>query len=101
MKALWRRARQAMRAIPPQGRKPLVAIGGGSVLLVGLAMVLLPGPAIVVIPVGLGILATEFAWARRWLRRGRQVADRACQQLKSVGNKTERPAPVAVKKSKS
>jgi hypothetical protein len=28
----------------------------------------LPGPAFIVIPVGLGILSIEFAWARRWLR---------------------------------
>jgi hypothetical protein len=27
-------------------------------------MIVLPGPAIVVLPVGLGILATEFVWAR-------------------------------------
>jgi tellurite resistance protein TerC len=32
----------------------------------------LPGPAIVVIPVGLGILGIEFAWARRWLRKVKQ-----------------------------
>jgi tellurite resistance protein TerC len=32
-------------------------------------MILLPGPAMVVIPVGLAILAVEFAWARRWLQR--------------------------------
>jgi len=46
-----------------------VAIVGGTVLLVGFAMIVLPGPAIVVIPVGLGILGLEFAWARRWLRK--------------------------------
>jgi tellurite resistance protein TerC len=48
-----------------------IAIGivGGSVLLVGVAMIILPGPAFVVIPVGLGILSLEFAWARSWLRK--------------------------------
>ena len=46
-----------------------IAIGvvGFSVLLVGIAMIILPGPAFVVIPVGLGILSLEFAWARNWL----------------------------------
>jgi hypothetical protein len=38
-------------------------------MLVGAAMLLLPGPAILVIPLGLALLATEFAWARRLLRR--------------------------------
>ncbi|HEV7716210.1 MAG TPA: PGPGW domain-containing protein [Steroidobacteraceae bacterium] len=42
---------------------------GFTVLAVGVAMIVLPGPAIVVIPIGLGILGIEFAWARRWLRK--------------------------------
>jgi tellurite resistance protein TerC len=44
-----------------------IAIVGFTVLCVGVAMIVLPGPAFVVIPAGLGILALEFAWARRWL----------------------------------
>ncbi len=52
-------------------RKVVVAVLGGTVVLVGLAMVVLPGPAILVIPLGLAILATEFLWARRWLKRAR------------------------------
>lgn len=50
-------------------RRLFVSLVGGTVLLVGLAMIILPGPAVVVIPVGLGILATEFLWARRLLRK--------------------------------
>ena len=50
-------------------RRALIFLIGSSVLLVGLAMVVLPGPAILVIPAGLAILATEFAWARRLLRK--------------------------------
>jgi tellurite resistance protein TerC len=53
-------------------RKVIVAALGASVLLVGAAMTVLPGPAILVIPAGLAILATEFAWARRLLRRIKQ-----------------------------
>jgi uncharacterized protein (TIGR02611 family) len=45
-------------------RKIVIAIVGVSVLFIGAAMIFLPGPAIVVIPVGLAILATEFAWAK-------------------------------------
>ena len=36
---------------------------------IGAAMLVLPGPGMVVIPIGLAILAIEFAWARRWLKR--------------------------------
>jgi tellurite resistance protein TerC len=48
-----------------------IAIGivGGSVLVVGVCMIVLPGPAFIVIPVGLGILGIEFAWARIWLKK--------------------------------
>jgi uncharacterized protein (TIGR02611 family) len=51
-----------------------IAIVGGSVLVVGVAMIVLPGPAFVVIPLGLGILSLEFAWARSWLRKARAKA---------------------------
>lgn len=52
-------------------RKIFIGIIGGTVLLLGVAMILLPGPAILVIPAGLAILATEFAWAERWLKKAR------------------------------
>ena len=52
-----------------QARRALVLLLGSSVLLIGLAMVVLPGPAIIVIPLGIAILALEFAWARRWLKK--------------------------------
>ncbi|MFV1994293.1 MAG: PGPGW domain-containing protein [Verrucomicrobiales bacterium] len=51
-----------------QARRIVILVVGSSVILFGLALVFLPGPAIVVIPLGLAILAIEFAWARRWLR---------------------------------
>jgi tellurite resistance protein TerC len=54
----------------------IVAVIGVTVLAIGVAMIILPGPAMVVIPLGLGILAIEFAWARRMLER-----------LKREGNK--------------
>jgi len=52
-----------------QARKLVISVIGFTVLLIGLAMVFLPGPAFVVIPIGLGILATEFIWAKKWLLR--------------------------------
>lgn len=55
-------------------RRIVVAMIGGSILLIGVAMVVLPGPAIIVIPIGLGVLGVEFAWARYWLRKLRATA---------------------------
>ena len=54
----------------PRIRKLIVAVIGSTIVLFGLALLILPGPAVIVIPVGLAILATEFAWARRLVRRG-------------------------------
>lgn len=66
-----------------QARRIVVLILGVSVLLVGIAMIVLPGPAVVVIPVGLGILAIEFTWARRWLRKIRRTAGEFRQRIRS------------------
>jgi uncharacterized protein (TIGR02611 family) len=60
-----------------------VAIVGGTITLVGIAMIVLPGPAIVVIPLGLSILATEFAWARRYLRKCRTTASQWKDKMKT------------------
>jgi hypothetical protein len=54
-------------------RRAMVAVIGFTVLLIGGAMIVLPGPAIVFIPLGLGILATEFVWARRLMTRARAM----------------------------
>src|SRR5262249_39200277 len=56
-------------------RRIAIGIVGGSVLIVGILMIVLPGPAFVVIPVGLGILSLEFAWARSWLKKARAKAE--------------------------
>lgn len=53
-------------------RRVAVFILGISVVLVGIVMIVAPGPAVVVIPLGLGILATEFLWARRILNSMQQ-----------------------------
>ena len=55
-------------------RRIIVSVIGGTVLLIGIALLVLPGPAFIVIPIGLAILATEYAWARNWLRKVRQMA---------------------------
>jgi uncharacterized protein (TIGR02611 family) len=48
-------------------RRIVIAVIGTTVVLIGVAMIVLPGPAVIVIPLGLGILSVEFAWARHWL----------------------------------
>ncbi len=62
-------------------RRLAVLVIGTTVLLFGIALIFLPGPAFVVIPVGLAILATEFAWAARWLKTLRQTAEKGAEKL--------------------
>lgn len=54
-------------------RRVVVAVVGITILLVGVALLVLPGPAFIVIPIGLAVLAVEFRWARRLLRRAREL----------------------------
>ncbi len=54
-----------------KARQLVVAVVGVTVVLIGIIMIFTPGPAVVVIPLGLGILATEFVWARSLLVRVR------------------------------
>jgi hypothetical protein len=65
-----------------QARRIVVMVVGGTVLLAGLIMIFTPGPAVVVIPLGLSILAIEFVWARRWLKR---LKDGGAAMARSVG----------------
>src|SRR6266498_753377 len=55
-------------------RRIIITVIGATVLLIGIALLVLPGPAFIVIPIGLAILATEYAWARHWLKKVRQIA---------------------------
>jgi len=64
-------------------KRLIVAVIGITILIIGIAMVVLPGPAIVVIPIALGILATEFAWARRLLHLMRERMQRSANNRKS------------------
>ena len=62
-------------------KRIITLIIGMTVLLIGIALLVLPGPAFVVIPIGLAILATEFAWARHSLRIIRESAEKGVEKL--------------------
>ena len=72
-------------------RRIVVAVIGGTVLLIGIAMVVLPGPAIIVVPLGLGILGLEFAFARTWLRKLRAAATEVMNRVR--GRRPPAPPP--------
>jgi uncharacterized protein (TIGR02611 family) len=71
-----------------QAKRLIIVVVGFTVLLIGIVMLVLPGPAMVVIPLGLAILAIEFAWARRLLNKVKTKLQKANRE-NSYGKKTE------------
>ncbi len=70
----------------------LAIIGAGALVTVlGLLMLVLPGPGIVVVIAGLGILATEVAWAERLLAYAKRKA-----RLDKVTSQAPWLKPVAI-----
>ena len=70
--------------------RALFVAAGFTVVAAGVAMLVLPGPALVVIPIGLAMLALEFAWAEQLLVRAIEHAERA----KATAAQTSRLARV-------
>jgi tellurite resistance protein TerC len=64
-----------------QAKRLIILVFGSTVLLIGIALLVLPGPGLVIIPIGLAILATEFAWARRLLQRVKAAAEKGADKL--------------------
>ena len=52
-------------------KKIVIAVIGGTVVLIGVIMLVLPGPGLAVIAGGVAILATEFLWAKRVWRKAK------------------------------
>jgi uncharacterized protein (TIGR02611 family) len=72
-------------------RRIAVTVVGFTVLAIGIAMVVLPGPAFIVIPIGLGILGLEFAWARRWLKTAKEKAEAVARSVTKSGSGPDAP----------
>ena len=70
-----------------QFKKLVIFLIGISVLLIGCVLFFTPGPAIVVIPIGLGILATEFIWAKKLLKKFKEKVDSFSESAKNVTKK--------------
>ena len=60
---------------------------GFTVVLAGLAMLVLPGPALAVIPIGLAMLALQFAWAEKLLEIAVDKAEAAGNAAKETSAK--------------
>lgn len=67
-----------------KARQLVVAVIGITVVIIGIIMIFTPGPAIVVIPLGLGILATEFVWARTLLHQVKTYIEKKVKKPKKT-----------------
>jgi hypothetical protein len=63
---------QNAAAAPSALRTALVVLGGGALVLAGLVGLLLPTPGVLLIAMGLSLLGTRFAFARRALEIGKR-----------------------------
>ena len=73
-------------------KRTVVFVVGVSVLLFGLLLLFLPGPGLLFLFLGLTLLATEFVWARLWLRRLRVSTRRAGRKARARWRR-QRPPP--------
>jgi tellurite resistance protein TerC len=64
-----------------QAKRIVTILLGTSTILVGIALLVLPGPGTVVLFAGLAILGTEFAWARRWLKKIKEKSIEVARNL--------------------
>lgn len=69
---------------------------GFTVLLSGVAMLVLPGPALAVIPIGLAMLALQFAWAERMLEVAVERAEAAGSTVSGASRKQKILGGVAI-----
>ena len=83
-----------MLGVSYRGAKRIVVfVVGGTVCLLGALLLVLPGPGLLVLFVGLTILASEFVWARLWLRRLRVSARRAGRRVRRWPWRRSAPPP--------
>ena len=76
--------RLKMGWIPRPVRRAIVLVIGGTLLLLALAGMVLPiVPGVIFLPIALAILAIEFAWAARWLKRLKRTANNVQNRMRT------------------
>lgn len=58
-----------------------IGVLGGSVTVLGAIALVAPGPGVLILLAGLGILATEFAWASRAMNKTKSMAQTAADKV--------------------
>ena len=72
----WIKKTQAGRIV----WRVIIGIIGGGITVAGAVAMIGPGPGILILLAGLGILATEFAWAGRVMMHTKRIAAKAAER---------------------
>ena len=75
----------------PHIKRIVVTVAGVTIMVFGLALIWTPAPTGLLIPLGLAVLGTEYAWARRWMRKGRLMAGKALAKTQEMIGVREKP----------
>lgn len=67
---------EVLRLTIRRAKRVVILVVGTTVIAFGAALLVLPGPGLLFIALGLSILASEFIWSRRFLRRVRHETTR-------------------------
>ncbi len=59
-----------------------IGVIGGLVTIIGTIFLFAPGPGLLVLLAGLGILATEFAWAANAIRKTKSIAQSTSEKFR-------------------
>ena len=68
----------------PHIKRIIVTVVGGTIVILGAMLVVTPVPGALIILGGLAVLGTEYAWARRWMRTGRIMANKALSRTQKI-----------------
>lgn len=72
----WIKKTQAGRIV----WRVIIGVIGGGITVAGAVALIGPGPGILILLAGLGILATEFAWAGRVMMHTKRIAAKAAER---------------------
>ncbi|MBX3388133.1 MAG: PGPGW domain-containing protein [Phycisphaeraceae bacterium] len=81
----------AVELLRRNSKRLWILIAGTAVIIFGIIIAPLPGPGpVILVPIGLGILATEFAWARKLQLELRRRASPFENATRNVASRTPR-----------
>ena len=67
-----------------KARRVVMIVFGFTILIIGIVMVVLPGPGAPIVFLALTILAAEFVWARRLLKRLKETVDQLQETIERI-----------------